>query len=107
MYVYMYPAQTSPVVPLGGDECFKVSADGMTLLDGHRMHRSILMLDPKANLPSGATPEAAVHSDIYSTVPEDTDVFHVLATKPPLPEFVSAQGHFYRIDVDGTITANP
>lgn len=103
MYVYLYPAQTTRIVPLGGDERFTVSSDGMTLLDSHRMHRSILMLDPASGAPPGSTTRALFHTDIYSTVPEDTDVFHVLASKPPLPEFVSAQGHLYRIDVDGTI----
>jgi hypothetical protein len=105
MYVYMYPAQISSIVPLGGDERFNVSADGTTLIDAHRMHDSILMLN--ASVPAGSTAVAAVHTDIHSDVPEDTDVFHVLASNPRLPEFVSARGHLYRIDIDGTITALP
>jgi hypothetical protein len=107
MYVYLYPAQTTRIVPLGGDERFTFSSDGTTLLDSHRMHRSILMLDPTSNVPPGTTTQALIHSDIYSTVPEDTDVFHVLASKPAMPEFVSAQGHLYRIEVDGTIRDEP
>jgi hypothetical protein len=67
--------------PLGGDKRFKVSSDGLTLIDGHRMHRTILMLDPASGGPPGSSTQALFHTDIYSTLPEDTDVFHVLASK--------------------------
>jgi hypothetical protein len=102
MYVYLYPAQTSAIVPLGGDGRFKVSADGLTILETHRMHRAIIEINPPSP-PSGTHAVGMFHSDIYSSVPEDTDVFHVLASRPPMPEYVAAKGNWYLIDPDGTI----
>jgi hypothetical protein len=103
MYVYLYPAQTDPkIFPIGGDERYKISADGATILEDHRMHKSILDIPTDAH--AGGHVTAGTHNDIYSDVPEDTDVFHVLARTPLVPDYVSAQGHLYLIDTDGTIT---
>jgi hypothetical protein len=102
-YVYFYPAQIDPeIFPLGGDERYRVSADGKTILEDHRMHQSILDVAPSA--PTGTTAVAGWHTDIFSDVPEDTDVFHVLARTPPTPDYVSAEGQMYKIAIDGTIT---
>jgi hypothetical protein len=103
MYVYLYPAQTSAIVPLGGDGRFKVSADGLTIFETHRMHHAIIEVSPNGAPPAGSRTVGMFHSDIYSTVPEDTDVFHVLASRPPMPEYVAAKGNWYLIDPDGTI----
>lgn len=103
MYVYLYPAQTDTnVYPLGGDERYKISADGLSILEDHRMHRTIL--DLAAPQPTkGQIVVAGVHTDLYSDIPEDTDVFHVLARKPPMPDYVSARNHFFLIHPDGSI----
>ncbi|HVS47042.1 MAG TPA: hypothetical protein VMS32_10330 [Verrucomicrobiae bacterium] len=102
-YVYFYPAQTvSEIFPLGGDERYKVSADGKTILEDHRMHQ--IILDVAQSAPVGTTAVAGWHTDIFSNVPEDTDVFHVLARTPPTPDYVGAQGQMYKIAIDGTIT---
>lgn len=103
MYVYLYPAQTDPTIfPLGGDGRFTISADGTKILDAHRMHNAVMT--PSADsVPSNSRMVAGFHNDVVENVPQDTDVFHVLARKPPLPEFVNAQGQFYLINVDGSI----
>jgi hypothetical protein len=36
-------------------------------------------------------------------VPEDTDVFHVLARKPSLPEWIATKSFVYQIQPDGSI----
>ncbi len=101
MYVYLYPAQTDPRIhPLGGDERYLVSPGG-ALLEKHRMHQRVL--DVPINVPAGLTLQAGFHTDIFSGTPEDTDVFHVLIRRPPLSEYVSAQGELYLIQTDGTI----
>ncbi len=106
LYVYLYPAQTvKGIFPLGGDERFRVSADGMTIVDAHRMHRSII----DAAVPPPTQDKrlvAGFHTDIFSDVPEDTDVFHVLARTPLIPEYVVARGNRYLIQTDGSIEPN-
>lgn len=103
-YVYLYPAQIrADIYPIGGDERFHFSADGRTLLDRHRMHRAILDIPP-GTAPAGSTLVGDMHNDLFSDMPEDTDVFHVLAQfRHPLPSYVSAQGVLYFIDTSGAI----
>jgi hypothetical protein len=104
LYVYLYPAQTDPrIFPIGGDERFTVSADGMTILEAHRMHNSVLAQPENAGVPADSKPVAGVRSVVVANVPQDTDVFHVLARKPAMPDYVVAQGQVYRINVDGSI----
>jgi hypothetical protein len=104
MYVYLYPAQTSAnVFPVGGDERFTVSPDGTKALDAHRMHNSILAQPVDAGVPAGAKTVAGFRTVVVENVPQDTDVFHVLARKPPIPDYVDAKGQLYLIDVDGSI----
>ena len=101
-YVYLYPAQTQKnIYPLGGDERFLLSADGKTIKERRRMHESILEIAPV--VPDHATEVAGFHTAILADIPEDTDVFHVLARRPLEPEYVAAKGELYMIMTDGTI----
>lgn len=101
LYVYLYPAQTDAnVFPVGGDERFTISPDGLTILDAHVMHHAVLAIPVT---PNGATAVAQVRSVVVADIPQDTDVFHVLARKPAIPDYVVAQGQMYLIDVDGSI----
>ena len=104
LYVYVYPAQTKiNVYPLGGDVRYLVSADGSSIVEKRQLHKSIIELQP-SSIPKGATPAGGVHSHVLSDVPEDTDVFHVLARQPPQPEFIGTPNKkFYEISEDGTI----
>lgn len=104
MYVYLYPAQTdTKIFPLGGDERFTLSSDGTKILDSHRMHNSVLAQPVDTSLPNGAQLKAGFHTVVVENVPQDTDVFHVLARKPSIPDYVDAQGQLYVINVDGSI----
>lgn len=99
-FVYYMPAQTRlGVFPLGGDVRFLVSSDGEKLLDTRQLHRSII----EFTVPEGAKVETGFHTAILDDIPEDTDVFHVLARKPSVPEMVVTQKFVYVIAIDGTI----
>lgn len=96
--VYFYPAPIKENVwPLGGDVRYLVSKDGTQILDKRIMHKDILEGAPPDNAVSG------FHTAVMDDIPEDTDVLHVLARKPSVPEYISTQKYMYRIDVDGTI----
>jgi hypothetical protein len=102
LYVYVLPAQTTAdVYPLGGDVRYLVSADGFTIIETRQLHKSIL--EVKNSVPSGTKPAAGVHTHVLTDTPEDTDVFHVLRQKKPLPEFVGTKSGIYVVQTDGTI----
>ncbi len=100
IFVYYMPAQTRlGVFPLGGDVRFLVSSDGEKLLETRQLHRSII----EFSVPEGAKVETGFHTAVLDDVPEDTDVFHVLARKPKVPEMVVTQKFVYVIAIDGSI----
>jgi hypothetical protein len=105
--VYLYPAQVKDgVYPYGGDARYFISPDGTTVYEKRQMHKSVLE-STAAQIPQGATPAAGFHSHVLTTLPEDTDVFLVLSRQPRVPEFISAGGHLYKINIDGTIQIDP
>ena len=105
--VYLYPAQVKDgVYPYGGDTRYFVSPDGTTIYETRQLHKTVLESNP-AQIPKGATPAAGYHTHILTDLPEDTDVFLVLHRQPRVPEYVTAGGHTYKIDIDGTITTDP
>ncbi len=98
--VYFVPAQTQTgIFPIGGDTRFTVSKDGSKILNTRQMHKSII----EFQVPPGVKPETGYHTAVVDDIPEDTDVFHVLAREPKIPELIVTQKFVYRIDVDGTI----
>ncbi|HEY3616359.1 MAG TPA: hypothetical protein VGK96_06065 [Candidatus Sulfotelmatobacter sp.] len=101
-YVYLLPAQTvEGVYPLGGDVRYTIAADG-TILNKRQMHPTIL--ESKDSLNQGQKIAAGYHSHTAGNGPEDSDVFHVLNRKPPLPEYVKTPDkHLYAIQTDGSI----
>lgn len=104
LYVYLLPAQTKERVYIyGGDVRYQVSSDGLTIVEKHPMHKSILQSDSKA-IPQGTKLAGGFHVHVLSEVPEDNDVLMVLARKPAVPETVGSKGHAYQIALDGTIT---
>lgn len=115
--IYLYPAPTPEqrqdgVYPYGGDVRYLVSPDGTSILDKQPMHKDILESVPAQipqipQIPNGPAPAAGCHTDALSDGPEDTDVFLVLSRQPRVPEYVSAGGHMFKIDTDGTITVDP
>jgi hypothetical protein len=102
LYVYVLPAQTvANVYPLGGDTRYLVSADGTNIIETRQLHKSILEFKPSA--PSGSKPVGGFHTHVLTDAPEDTDVFHVLRQKQPLPEAVGTKSCIYMVQIDGTI----
>ena len=103
IYVYLYPAQFKEgVYPLGADARYRISPDGMTILEKHQMHKGIIEYGPMGA--AGEKEAGGYHTHVLSEVPEDTDVFLVLTRRPRVPEFVGAGAYMYTIAVDGTIT---
>jgi len=102
LYVYVLPAQTvADVYPLGGDTRYLMSADGTNIIETRQLHKSIL--EVKHSAPSGSKPAGGFHTHVLTDAPEDTDVFHVLRQKQPLPEAVGTKGGVYMVQTDGTI----
>jgi hypothetical protein len=99
LYVYVVPAQTqNGVFPLGGDARYLISGDGLKIVEKRQMHKAIIeFTSPAANV------EAGYHTAIMDQVPEDSDVFHVLARKPAIPEWIATKLFVYRIEPDGKI----
>jgi hypothetical protein len=106
LYVYLYPAQAKlNVYPVGGDTRYTISADGTKILETHRMHKNILLAKTASPIgPNGGRLVANSFKEVLADVPQDSDVFHVLAREPHLPSIIVAQGQRYFIDVDGAIT---
>ena len=101
LYVYLYPAQSKArVYPLGGDLRYLLSADGMKILDKRQMHITVIENAPPSK---GKKLVAGFHNHVLSDVPEDTDVYHVLAQDPPMPEMVATPHFLYQVKTDGTI----
>jgi hypothetical protein len=102
LYVYVLPAQTvADIYPLGGDTRYLVSADGANIVETRQLHKSIL--EAKHAVPSGSKPAGGFHTHVLTDSPEDTDVFHVLRQKLPLPEAVGTKSGVYMVQTDGTI----
>jgi hypothetical protein len=103
-FVYVVPASTRPgVYPHGGDARYHVSRDGRTLIAQRRLHNAVL--EYAIATAQGQRPVAGSHTAVLDDRPEDTDVFHVLSREPKLPEYIASKSYFFRVDVDGRITA--
>jgi hypothetical protein len=44
---------------------------------------------------------AGVHTHVLAETPEDTDVFHVLARKPAVPEMILTKRFVFQVDPGG------
>jgi len=98
LYVYVLPAQTqNGVYPLGGDARYLISGDGLKMIEKRQMHKAIIEFSGAGNA------EAGYHTAIMDQIPEDSDVFHVLARKPSLPEWIATKSFVYQIQPDGSI----
>ena len=101
--VYLTPsADAASVWPLGDDVRYRVSPDGLRVLETHRMH--VGMMEASRGTASGdARLVAKGTGKALRDLPEDSDVFHVLMNRPAVAEVVVTPRHRYRIDVDGSI----
>jgi hypothetical protein len=101
-YVYVYPGSSEDgVYLLGGDVRYLISKDGLKVVERRQLHKSILRFD--FSKPDGRKMEMGFHTHVLSDIPEDTDVFYVLARRPSVPEWVASKNYIYAIEPDGTI----
>jgi hypothetical protein len=54
-------------------------------------------------VPKGQIPASGYHTAILDDIPEDTDVFHVLARQPSVPELIVTNKYVYQVKPDGLI----
>jgi hypothetical protein len=95
--VYLVPsADAASAWPVGDDVRYRISADGRRVLETHRMHAGMVVADG-TRLTAGK-PRKTLHD-----LPEDSDVFHVLMSRPASPEIVATSRYRYAIGVDGSI----
>jgi hypothetical protein len=100
LYVYVMPAQTKQgSYPLGSDARYLVSEDGSKIIEKRQLHVSIIEFSPEES----QKVEMGYHTAILDDSPEDTDVFHVLARKPSVPEWIATKLYVFRIEPDGAI----
>ncbi|HEV8398408.1 MAG TPA: hypothetical protein VGQ18_01095 [Gemmatimonadales bacterium] len=98
-WIYFLPAQVDQrEFPHGADVRYLVSADGRTIQDKHPMHRALL------NLAVGDSAVGGWHTVLVDDVPQDSDVFLVLARRPRRPELIATAHYNYHIREDGSIT---
>lgn len=98
LYVYVLPAQTqNGVYPLGGDVRYLISGDGLKIIEKRQMHKAII----EFSMPG--TVQAGFHTAVMDQIPEDSDVFHVLARKPSVPQLIATSLFVYQIEPDGKI----
>ncbi len=102
VWVYLVPAPTKPNVwPLGGDVRYLISADGTKIASKRQLHKSVIELErPKDR---NQQQVAGMHTHVLDDTPEDTDVFHVLARKPSIPEMVITKQFVFQVDPDGSV----
>ena len=99
--VYLTPAPNAAGAwPLGDDVRYRVSSDGLRVLETHRMHEGMVS-DNVATRRDGTRLATGWHRTSLRDLPEDSDVFHVLARR--LPELVVTRHHQYIVGVDGSI----
>ena len=103
--VYLVPAPTRfGYWPLGADVRYRVSADGRRLLEKRRLHNALIEYGPPPR-EKGKELAYGFHTAVLADRPEDTDVFLVLTRRPRVPEYIASATFYFRIDVDGRITA--
>ena len=102
-YVYLTPsADITSVWPLGDDVRYRVSADGMRLLETRRMHAGMVEVSK-----DGTRLIANKSAKPLRDVPEDSDVFHVLVNRSSTSEIVTTKRNQFVIEPDGAIRIRP
>lgn len=100
LWVYFVPAPTEPNVwPLGGDVRYLVADGGTRIKATRTLHKSIIEKPPPANKDNVQL--AGFHTHVLDETVEDTDVFHVLARKPSVPEMIRTEHFVFMIEANG------
>jgi hypothetical protein len=104
LWVYLIPAQLrAGVYPLGADVRYLVAADGKSILAKRRLHNELLERGAVPPRSGSAKLEAGMHTAVLDDIPEDTDVFHVLARQPEVPEYIVTEAFIYKVQTNGQI----
>ena len=99
LWVYLVPAPTKPGIwPLGGDVRYRVSKDGLRIMEKRQLHNSVIESPPPKQGPDNQL-AAGMHTHVLDDIPEDTDVFHVLTRKPAVPEIIVTEKSVFGIEV--------
>jgi hypothetical protein len=103
LWVYFVPAPSKPGVwPLGGDVRYLVLEDGTKIDEKRQLHKAIIENEfPEADKDN--KPVAGMHTHVLAETPEDTDMFHVLARRPAVPEMILTKLFVFQVDADGGI----
>jgi hypothetical protein len=102
LWVYLVPAPTRPKVwPLGGDARYLISPDGTKIVSKRQLHKSIIEVEPPTD--KNKEQVGGIHTHVLDDTPEDTDVFHVLARKPAVPEMIITKEFVFEVRPDGSI----
>jgi hypothetical protein len=102
-FVYLTPAaDVASVWPLGDDLRYRISGDGESVLETRRMHTG-LIAESATTRSDGAKLAVGRHRTAVHDEPEDSDVFHVLARRPLVPQVIVTRHYHYVIGVDGSI----
>jgi hypothetical protein len=102
LWVYLMPAQVQAgVYPLGADVRYLFPADGRTILAKRKLHNTVIEYVPQTN--GSGKIEAGTHTAVLDDIPEDTDVFHVLARQPRVPEYIVTEEFMYYVATNGDI----
>ena len=98
-WVYFLPAQTEAAVfPHGADVRYLIDSSAHRVIEKHPMHHALL------NLALSDSAVAGLHTVLVDDVPQDSDVFLVLARRPAKHELVATANYNYEIALDGSIT---
>ncbi|HEX4996972.1 MAG TPA: hypothetical protein VFY29_02035 [Terriglobia bacterium] len=101
-YVYLMPAQTrTGVYPIGADVRYLISTDGLKIVETRRLHNSIVEFTTSGSRLSVL--QFTTRTAVLDNIPEDTDVFHVLARQPAVPELLITPKYVYLISQDGDV----
>jgi hypothetical protein len=102
-FVYFVPAQTrADIFPLGGDVRYRVSADGRAVREKRQLHKTVIEFGASSVHHTGSL-AAGMHTAILDDYPEDTDVFHVLARTPSVPEYIVSDAFVFSVATNGVI----
>ena len=74
---------------------YLISEDGLKIIEKRQMHKAIIEFSMAEGVKAG------YHTAIMDQVPEDSDVFHVLARTPSVPEYILTKDFVYYIEANG------
>jgi len=97
------PVQLACTEQFTGRRGYRLSPDGLKIIEKRQMHKTILEYAPPTD-PSESI-AGAYHTHVLIDVPEDTDVMLVLTRQPRVPETIGAGAYIFTVDISGNITA--